>query len=259
MIDTHCHLTSPQLASQLNTVLSKAHDAGIKGMITVSTCNADCASGLQLTLEHPNIWCTAGIHPHSATEEPDWELVRSVASDPHCVAWGELGLDWYYREPSREEQMALVRAHLDVIQSAEGRAADLPIVLHCRDAYEDLVGMLRESSIDTSRCVFHCFTGNTTNVRMVLDLGAWVSFTGIVTFQNAKEIQEAAQLVPLDRLMVETDSPYLSPEPVRTMRPNEPCNVIHTARFLAQLRGQDEDTFFSTLDDNATRCYGLEF
>ena len=258
MLDTHCHLTSSKLAPTLASVLTNAHDAGVHGMITVSTSSTDCPAGLEVARALSNIWCTAGIHPHEADQEPDWETIRRVADDDCCVAWGELGLDWYYKDPARESQIALLAAHLELIMAARGRQATMPIVIHCREAYDDLLGILDESGLDPTRFVFHCFTGNAATVERLVEFGAWVSFTGIVTFGNAPDIQEAATRVPLERMMVETDAPYLSPEPVRTMRPNEPCNVVHTARFLAGLRGIDEATFVKTMDANAIRCFGLD-
>lgn len=257
MLDTHCHLTSTQLSDSVDDVLTRAADAGVTGMITVSTSMRDCAAGLELATAHSNVWCTSGIHPHEADSDVDWGVVESVASADRCVAWGELGLDWYYTRPERDSQHALLERHLEVITAATGRQAAMPIVIHCRDAYEDLLAILRDSGLAPERFVFHCFTGNQEAADLVLDFGAHLSFTGIVTFGNAGDIQAAAARVPLERMMVETDSPYLSPEPVRSMRPNEPCNVVHTARFLADLRGMDHDTFVDTMDANAIRFFGL--
>ena len=257
MLDTHCHLVSKQLHESVDAVLERAAEAGVTGMITVSTSMRDCVTGLELATARPNVWCTSGIHPHEADSDVDWSIVEAVAADDRCVAWGELGLDWYYQQPERPSQYALLEAHLELIGAATGRQAAMPIVIHCRDAYEDLLAILRESGLDPARFVFHCFTGNETEVDLVLDFGASVSFTGIVTFGNAADIQAAATRVPLERMMIETDAPYLSPEPVRSMRPNEPCNVAHTARFLAKLRGMDFDAFVKAMDANATRFFGL--
>ena len=257
MFDTHCHLVSTQLRESLDAVLARAADADVTGMITVSTSMRDCEAGLEVARLHPHVWCTAGIHPHEADSEIDWSVVRTVAADDRCVAWGELGLDWYYREPERPSQIALLEAQLEVIAAATGRQSTMPIVIHCREAYGDLLGALRDSGLDPERFVFHCFTGNEAEIDLVLDFGANVSFTGIVTFGNAADIQAAARRAPLDRMMIETDAPYLSPEPVRSMRPNEPCNVAHTARFLATLRSMDAGTFIETMDANAVRFFSL--
>ncbi|HBZ97903.1 MAG TPA: hypothetical protein DEO57_08665 [Phycisphaerales bacterium] len=257
MYDTHCHLVSKPLHGSLDAVLARAAQADVTGMITVSTSMLDCVEGLKLAQFHPHIWCTAGVHPHEADSEVDWEVIESVASHDRCVAWGELGLDWHYQQPLRASQHALLEAHLGVIGAATGRQAKMPVVIHCREAYGDLLAILRDSGLDPTRFVFHCFTGNEAEMDLVLDFGASVSFTGIVTFGNASDIQEAARRAPLDRMMVETDAPYLSPEPVRSMRPNEPCNVVHTARFLASLRGMETAAFVDIMDANATRFFGL--
>ncbi|MHC4991728.1 MAG: TatD family hydrolase, partial [Planctomycetota bacterium] len=139
-----------------------------------------------------------------------------------------------------------------------GKVDPKPIVVHCRDAIDDLLRVFGDAPFDHDRYVFHCFTGGPDDARKVLDFGAWISFTGVVTFANAPEVGEAAKLVPADRIMVETDAPYLSPEPVRKERPNEPKHVVHTARFLAQLRGVDPDEFEQQLDANAERFFGLD-
>ncbi|MHC4210700.1 MAG: TatD family hydrolase, partial [Planctomycetota bacterium] len=179
---------------------------------------------------------------------------------PRCVAWGELGLDNHYDDPPRPAQRSLLDEQLEIIESVAKSDTPGPqaIVVHCRDAIDDLLEVFRAAPFDPGRYVFHCFTGGPGDARKVLDFGAWISFTGVVTFANAPEVAEAAKLVPADRIMVETDAPYLSPEPVRKVRPNEPKHVVHVAGFLARLRGVDPDEFEQQLDANAGRCYGLE-
>ena len=254
MIDTHCHLVSRQLHPRLDDVLTNARDAGVDGMITVSTGTENVQAGLDVAHAHEHVWCTAGIHPHEAEVDPDWEPVLKVARDERCVAWGELGLDWYYKTPTREQQISLLEAHLGTIETS---GIDMPVVLHCREAVDDLLAVLASSSLDLSRCVFHCYTGDVDSLHPILEAGCHVSFTGVVTFSSAPEVAEAARCVPIERLMVETDAPYLSPEPVRSMRPNEPCNVVHTTCFLADLHGVDHDTFTKRMDANADRFFGL--
>ncbi|MHC4767521.1 MAG: TatD family hydrolase, partial [Planctomycetota bacterium] len=168
--------------------------------------------------------------------------------------------DNHYDEPPREAQRTLLEEQLEVIESVtnSGSVAPKPIVVHCRDAIDDLLEVFRAAPFDPGRYVFHCFTGGPDDARKVLDFGAWISFTGVVTFANAPEVGEAAKLVPADRIMVETDAPYLSPEPVRKVRPNEPRHVVHVASFLARLRGVDPDEFEQQLDANAERFYGLQ-
>jgi TatD DNase family protein len=176
------------------------------------------------------------------------------------VAWGELGLDNHYDDPPRPAQRALLDEQLEMIETVGKSDAPGPraIVVHCRDAVDDLLEVFGAAPFDPGRYVFHCFTGGPDDARKVLDFGAWISFTGVVTFRNAPEVAEAATLVPADRIMVETDAPYLSPEPVRKVRPNEPKHVVHVARFLAKIRGVDADEFEQQLDANAERFFGLQ-
>jgi len=255
MIDTHCHLVSNQLGPHLDDVLQRASQAGVDTMITVATGPTDTLEGLKVAKDHDHVWCSAGIHPHEADAPHDFGPMLMAAKDDRCVAWGELGLDWYYKTPSRESQQVLLEKQLAEIEES---GIDLPLILHCREAVDDLLDVLHLSTVDLERCVFHCYTGDAQTMRLILDAGCHVSFTGVVTFPNAPEVAEAATLVPMDRLMVETDAPYLSPEPVRKMRPNEPCNVVHTANFIAGLRGLDPEECIATLDDTAVRFFGLD-
>jgi TatD DNase family protein len=260
VIDTHCHLTFGAFAGRVEEVLFAAKVDGVRGVITVGTTPGDCLAAQDLASRYDNVWCTAGIHPLSAADPRDWSMVRKVAGHPRCVAWGELGLDNHYDDPPQPAQRALLDEQLEVIEAVSKSTAPGPqaIVVHCRDAIDDLLEVFGAAPIDPGRYVFHCFTGGGHDARKVLDFGAWISFTGVVTFSNAPEVAEAAKIVPADRIMVETDAPYLSPEPVRKIRPNEPKHVVHVARFLAALRGVDPDEFEQQLDANAQRCYGLE-
>ncbi|MHC4082884.1 MAG: TatD family hydrolase [Planctomycetota bacterium] len=259
MIDTHCHLTFEPFAGRVEEVLFAARAAGVRGVITIGTTPGDCLAAQDLASRYDNVWCTAGIHPLSAADPRDWSMIRKVAGHPRCVAWGELGLDNHYDEPPRAAQRALLDEQLEFIDSFSEppSASPKPIVVHCRDAVDDLLEVFRAAPFAPERYVFHCFTGGPDDARKVLDFGAWISFTGVVTFKNAPEVGEAAKLVPADRIMVETDAPYLSPEPVRKVRPNEPKHVVHTANFLARLRGVEPDDFEQQLDANAERFYGL--
>ncbi|UCD74615.1 MAG: TatD family hydrolase [Phycisphaerales bacterium] len=257
MIDTHCHLAFPQLAGRVEEVLADAAGAGVHGMITVSTTSADCRESLALAERFENVWCTAGIHPLYADQACDWETVRTVARHPRCVAWGELGLDNHYQEPLAATQRRILEEHLALIESCSGDAMDKPLIIHCRDAFDDLLPVLGDASFEANRCVFHCFNSTSEDARKVLDFGAWISFTGIVTFRNARQVAEAAKLVPPDRIMVETDSPFLTPEPMRKIFPNEPQYLVHIARFLADLRGADQDEFAEVLDANARSFFGI--
>ena len=227
-------------------------------MITVSTTSANARENLALAEARDGVWCTSGVHPLYADRPCDWEEIRSVASHPKCVAWGELGLDNHYEEPPRSIQDRVLSEQLAVIESARSEGLDRPVVVHCREAFDDLLPILSSSGISGDRFVFHCFTGNPDEARAVLDFGAWISFTGVVTFQNAREVAEAARLVPRDRIMVETDAPFLTPAPHRKVWPNEPRYVIDIARFIAELRGESAETFEQVLDNNAERFFSIK-
>ena len=257
MIDTHCHLTSKQLLPRVGEILADARTAGVRGAITVATSSSDSRACLDLAREHENLWCSAGIHPLYADEPCHWEDIRAVAEDPKCVAWGELGLDNHYDDPPRSLQDKVLTEQLAFIESCETEGLSKPIIVHSRQSQDDLLAIFRESHLEPSRFVFHCFTGTPDEARRLLDFGAWISFTGAVTFTKSEEIAAAARLVPADRIMVETDSPYMSPEPVRKIRPNQPEYVMHIARFLARLREVNFKDFERQLDANAERFFGI--
>jgi len=263
VIDTHCHLTFPDFEGRVPEVLDLARKAGISGCISISTTTRDCLDALALAQADERVWCTAGVHPLHAHEGPhEWVNLRRVAENPRCVAWGELGLDNHYKEPARPlqdqvlaEQLAFIeRVHRD--WAMQGKRA-LPIVIHCREAFADLIPVLRRAALDPTRFVFHCFTGTPEEARAVLNFGASISFTGVVTYRNAREVQEAAKLVPADRIMVETDAPFLSPEPKRGVRPCEPWMASLTAQFLAQLRGTPWPDFERQINENTQRFFGI--
>ncbi len=260
MFDTHCHLTFEHFAGRVDDVITAAADAGVDRLISVGTTPGDCLAAQDLASRYDNVWFTAGIHPLSAAEPREWSMIAMTARHPKCVAWGELGLDNHYEQPPHEVQRALLDEQLAHIESCTtGGVAPKPIVVHCRQAFDELLAVFHEAPFEHDRYVFHCFTGNADDARSVLDFGAWISFTGVVTFKNARDVADAAKVVPADRIMVETDSPYLSPEPVRKVFPNEPKHVVHIARFLAGLRDADPDEFEHQLDANARRFFGITF
>ena len=257
MIDTHCHLTFPQFKGRIDEVIWAARVEGVTGLITVGTTPGDCLAAQDLASRYDNVWCTAGIHPLQANEPRAWEMIERVAGHARCVAFGELGLDNHYPEPARTTQEALLSEQLAFIERVAQRVGPKPIIVHCREAVDDLLAVFEAAPFDPARYVFHCFTGTPDEAQRILDFGAWISFTGVVTFKNAPQVAEAAKVVPEDRLMAETDAPYLSPEPVRTVSPNEPKHVVHVARFLAKLRGVSYEDLERKLDDNARRFFGL--
>jgi len=262
VIDTHCHLTFPDFADNTERELAEAAKHGVTGCITISTTSVDCLSALAIAKSHDRVWCSSGVHPSYSDHGPhDWSIIRMVARDPKCVAWGELGLDNHYDKPLREVQDAVLAEQLSVIENEKSESGETglgkPIVIHCREAFDDLLPILKDTVFDPARFVFHCFTGSANDAKKILDFGAWISFTGVVTYKNAKDVQAAAKLVPSDRIMVETDAPFLAPMPRRGERPCRPWMTSLTAKFLAELRGTDWEEFHHTLNDNTQRFFGI--
>jgi TatD DNase family protein len=261
MIDTHCHLTFDDFEGRIGEVLTDAATAGVSRIITVSTTPADAEASLAVARQFRDVFCTAGVHPLYADQTPpgasthDWDALVRVAGADECVAWGELGLDGYYDKPAFAEQRRVLDEQLQTIARS---GIDKPIVLHCREAFDELIPVLRESGMPGERFVFHCFTAGPREMELVLDFGAWVSFTGVLTYPNAQEVRDAAKLVPMDRVMVETDAPFLTPAPHRGKRPNEPKYVVHTAAALAELKELDAAEMERVLDANAERFFGVK-
>ncbi len=258
MIDTHCHLTYERLHERVEEVLNAAAAADVDRMITVGTSPTDSQAACDLAERFNNVYATVGVHPHEAACCTDKALIddtlRRLAGHRRVVALGEIGLDTYYKDPPLEDQLRLLDWQLAL-------AAELPesgpIVIHNRQATQRLLSVLEASGIPGTRFVFHCFTGDEAELDSILTFGAMVSFTGIVTFANARNLATSAARVPVDRLMIETDSPYLTPEPHRKVRPNEPRFVPFVAEFLAVQRGVEKDAFVEAVDENAVRFFGL--
>jgi len=256
MIDTHCHLTFPQLHERLAEVIDDATEAGVGRMVTVGTTPSDSRTAQAVAERFDSVFFTAGVHPHHVERVESVEIasIAELAEHPRCVAFGEMGLDYHYDDPPRSVQHEAFAAQLQVVADS---GLDKPIVIHCRKAVDDTLAIIRESGLPGERFVFHCFTESAAEADKVLATGAMISLTGIVTYKNAPEVRDAAKRVPDDRIMVETDAPYLPPEPHRKVRPNEPKYVPATARYLATLRGTREDDFEATTDRNAERFFRL--
>ncbi|MBL9121419.1 MAG: TatD family hydrolase [Phycisphaerae bacterium] len=257
MFDSHCHLTFPEFTTRVDDVMRLARAEGVFGAITIATSSADAERSLEIACRHPDVWCSAGIHPLHCDEPIDWETLRRCGADPRCVAWGELGLDNHYPKPPRALQHSVLNEQLARLERWAKEGLAKPIVIHCREAFDDLLPILASSSLPRDRYVFHCFTGTADEARRVLDFGAWISFTGVVTFRNAKEVAAAATLMPADRIMVETDAPFLTPDPIRTVRPNEPRYIPHIVRRIAELRGETFEACAERLDQNTERFFGI--
>jgi TatD DNase family protein len=276
LIDTHCHLTFPDFHDRVDQTLADAAAAGVSGCITISTTTLDCLEALHIAERHDRVWCSSGVHPlysdvgdvraaARAGSVHVWENLKQVASHPKCVAWGELGLDNHYPKPLPGIQREVLDQQLAFIQSVNhdreggiGKPEGLPVVLHCREAFDDLIPILKRTSLDPTRFVFHCFTGGPEDVRKAMDFGGFVSFTGVVTYPNAPEVREAAKLVPADRIMVETDAPFLSPMPHRGKRPCVPAYTADTARALAAIRGVEFGEFHEQLNRNTQTFFRVD-
>ncbi|MBN1391321.1 MAG: TatD family hydrolase [Sedimentisphaerales bacterium] len=234
LIDTHCHLTFEGLNEDVAAVIERSRAAGVTGWITVGTDSKENQKVIELAEKFENMYAAVGIHPHEArtvTADTLKEL-RALAQSNKVVAIGETGLDYHYNFSSREEQRTVFGEHLKI--AAE---LNLPVVIHSREAFEETMEILGQYSGDVKKIVFHCFSGDTSQAKIILDRGFYISFTGAVTFKNAEKIRQAAEVVPLDRLMIETDAPYMSPEPMRKQKINEPALMVHTAKRLAELKG----------------------
>ncbi|MFW6065920.1 MAG: TatD family hydrolase [Planctomycetota bacterium] len=257
LIDTHCHLADKRLRGDLPGVLSRAEDAGVVAFVCAAGDLPEARAALETARAHRDskIFCTVGIHPHDARKAPRDYLrqVESRAGEVENVAVGEIGLD-YYRDLSPRDVQKKVFAE----QLALAVRAGKPVVVHSRDAFDDTMAVLAESDVAPSRVLLHSCTENAANIRRALDYGATVSFSGIVTYRKTDFLREAAKLVPPDRLLIETDCPYLSPEPVRKMRTNEPANVVHVLRMLADVRGVDAESLAERTTANAADFFGLD-
>jgi TatD DNase family protein len=234
VIDSHCHLDYPGLVDDLPGVLGRAAEAGVKLMLTIGTKVKEFDRVLALAEAHDNVWCTVGTHPHNAAEEPYITAADLVALSRHpkVVGIGEVGLDYHYDHSPRDVQAKSFRTHI-----AAAREARLPIVIHSREAEADTADILEgEMAQGTFTPLFHCFSSKSDLAHRGLAIGAYVSFSGIITYKNAEDIRATARGIPLDRLLVETDAPYLAPVPYRG-KTNEPAFVVATLEKLAEVKG----------------------
>lgn len=254
LIDTHCHLTDEDLATRLDEVLARSAAAGLDRMVTVATSPQDWSAAQQLVDVHEAVYLAAGLHPHNAEMFSGAVLaeLEAVLSGPKVVALGEIGLEYHYDFCPRAHQHEAFAAQLDL-----ARRLDIPVVVHCRDAHADCLAILDEQQMRDRPVAYHCFSGGPEDAQRILDRGWYISMAGNVTYKNARDLQAAAKVVPADRLLVETDSPYLTPEPVRKVRPNEPSHVVHTARYLAGLRDQGFEEFVAACTKNSGRFFKM--
>lgn len=238
LADSHCHLNYKGLGEQQGEVLARARASGVTAMLNIATRESEWDDVLATAEREPDVWATVGIHPHEADQHAHIDTAKLVerAAHPRIVGIGESGLDYYYDHSDREQQKSSFRAHL-----AACRQTGLPIVVHTRDAEPDTLDILAdELGKGVFPGVIHCFTGTGVFADAAIDLGFSISISGIVTFKSAKELQETAARLPRERLLIETDAPFLAPVPHRG-KTGEPAFVADTCRFLAELRGEDAD------------------
>ena len=254
LIDSHVHLDDLRYDTDRDEVLQRAEAAGLEALVTIGCDLATSQAAVALARAHPHVFATIGVHPHEAKEvEEDWyNSFRALAQEPKVVAYGEIGLDYHYDHSPREIQRQRFREQIRL-----ARELGLPLVIHTREAQEDTVTILREEGAAHVGGVFHCFSGDAWLAKDALDLGFYLSFSGVLTFKNATMLRDVARTIPLDRLMVETDCPYLTPVPYRGKR-NEPAHVQYVAQTLAEIHGdQSFESIAQATTHNTKRLFKI--
>jgi TatD DNase family protein len=252
LVDSHCHLDFPDYAGQLDAVIERADAAGVGVCVSIGTELKRFAGVRAVAEKFPNVWCSVGVHPHESEKELlDGEAALvGEAAHPKVVAIGETGLDYYYEHSPRQPQQVNFRFHI-----AAARKTGLPVIVHTRDADDDTIEILRD---EMARGAFigliHCFTGTQKLADAALELGLYISVSGIATFKNSGALRDVIKTVPLDRLLVETDAPFLAPVPFRG-KTNEPAFVVHTAKMLAELKGVSSEELAVATTDNFFRLF----
>jgi TatD DNase family protein len=252
LIDSHCHLDFPDFADEIEAVVARAKAAGVERMATISTRVAQAAKLAAIAERFDTVYFTVGTHPHHAAEEPETDAaaIRAFAAHPKCVGIGETGLDYHYNYAPADVAKKVFRAHIAI-----ARELDLPLVIHAREADDDVAAILREEMAKGKfNAVLHCFTSSRALAETGLELGLSISFSGVLTFKNSERLRALARDVPLDRLLVETDAPFLAPVPHRGRR-NEPAFVVETARVLAGVKQVDEAELADATRANALRLF----
>jgi TatD DNase family protein len=247
-VDSHCHL---QLAGGDEHV-ARAHAAGVEWMVCVGTDLETSQAALAFADRHPDVYASVGLHPHDASKlGVEWEMLEPLAVSDGCLAIGECGFDLFYEHSPRDEQETAFRFQIRLAQ-----LAGKPLVVHARDAWDDTFRVLDDEGVP-ERTILHCFTGGPEEASAALERGCYLSFSGIVSFKNADALRAAARLAPADRILVETDAPFLTPEPHRG-KPNEPALVVAVGAALARARGVETDEIAETTRRNAGRAFGVE-
>lgn len=254
LFDTHCHLDDARFDDDRQLVLDEMDTQGITPCVVVGADMPSSYACQALAQTRPWLYFAAGVHPHDAKDYTDeaHESLLALMNDPKCVAWGEIGLDYYYDHSPRDVQRAVFVRQLEA-----AAVVGKPVIFHVRDAHGDTTALLNERRNSLPQGVMHCYGGSTEQAKVYLDMGFYISLAGPVTFKKAPKLHEVARMVPDDRLLIETDSPYLAPEPVRGRR-NDPRNVAYVARRIAELRGMDYASLCAMTRQNGMRLFGIE-
>lgn len=254
LIDTHAHLTFEGLAGDVEGVLRRSVEAGVSSWVTVGTEPGELEKVAELIPRYRNLYGALGYHPHHAGEldAGHIETLERLLAGEKIVAVGETGLDYYYEHSEREAQRRIFRRHLEI-----AAGTGLPVIVHSREALEESLAILDEFAGRLKRVVIHCWGGSPEETRRVLEKGYYLSFTGIVTFKRSEMVRESAALVPLERLMVETDCPFISPEPVRNVRPCEPALMVYTARKISEVKGLPFEVFAEAVTRTSREFFEL--
>ena len=252
LIDSHCHLNYKGLVEDQAAVIERARARGVTGMLCISTREREWDEVIAIAEREPDVWASVGIHPHEADEHPDVDAGKLIeaARHPRVIGIGETGLDYYYDHSDRDQQKKSFRAHI-----AAARETGLPLIVHTRDAEEDTAAIIAdEMGKGVYPALIHCFTASHSFAEKMLDLGLYISIAGIVTFKNARELQKSVAALPADRMLIETDAPFLAPVPHRG-KPGEPAFVADTAAFIANLRSEDTRELMDRTANNFFRLF----
>jgi len=252
LIDTHCHLNMADFDDDREEVIDRASAAGVGFILDIGTDIASSRKATDLSKVHPSVFAAVGVHPHEASKisAPDLQTIESLLVDSKVVALGEIGLDYHYQFSPPDVQKSLFRKQIDI-----GIMRGKPLIIHVREAMPDALRILSETECPQFRGVFHCFAGSAEDVPLLLEMGFYLSFTGVVTFKNFSK-QDVIASVPLNRLLLETDAPYMTPVPLRGKR-NEPSMLIHTVKRLSEIYGVPPETLVSQTTANAKALFGL--
>ena len=254
IIDSHCHLTYEPMSSSLDETIKRANNDGVKYLLTISTEDKSFSNILKIVDKYNSVYGTYGIHPHEANKHREIRsdnIVEKVRKNKKIIGVGESGLDFYYNNSEKKDQISSFLEHIDA-----SRKLNLPLIVHTRSAEEDTLKILKDSlQKNDLKILIHCFTGTKEFAFKLLDLGAYISASGVVTFKKSKELAETFKEIPLNRILVETDSPYLAPEPLRG-KPNEPSYIIHTVKFLSSIRNITYEKFSDSTSQNFFNLFG---